>query len=592
MEQLKNLRKLMQEHHVDALIVPGTDPHAGEYITQHWQERKFISAFSGSAGTAVITLDGGCVWTDSRYFLQAGEQLKISGLQLQKDGEIGTPTIMEWLISTLGKGKTIAINPAMISVAAIRNYEAQLSHAGLNLYTEFDFINSVWQNRPSIPMDKAMVFGAEHSGKTVAAKLTELRNKLAKAEANAMLVTALDDIAWITNLRGSDIDYNPVVISFALITDKDATLFVDSKKLTPEVIKHLSESGFKTAEYCEIINALKSLQPTTSIAIDAAKCNYELYKAIPSEVSIIEMPSAIFRMKCVKNEVELAGERRAMLKDGVALVRFWMWIEEMIEKKERVTELSAIAKLRGFRAEQEGFVMESFGTIAGYGAHGAIVHYDANEETDAELKPESFLLLDSGGQYLDGTTDITRTVALGKVTDIMRRDYTLVLKGHLALGHQLFPYGTRGSQLDILARQFLWNNELHYGHGTGHGVGHFLNVHEGPQSIRLDENPTILEPGMVMSNEPGLYRAGQHGIRIENLVTVADYENNVNDFGRFLHFNTLTLFPYDNKSIDIQLLSPEELLQINSYHKMVYNAISPLLNTKESAWLKAKTAAL
>ncbi len=592
MKQLNDIRDLMRKHAVDALIVPGTDPHAGEYIPEHWQERKFISAFSGSAGTAVITLDGGCLWTDSRYFLQAGEQLKASGFALQKDGEMGTPTIMEWLIATLGKGKTVAINPAMISVDAIRGYQAQLSGAEMNLFTDFDFIDAVWENRPSMPLDKVMVFSTEHSGMSTSDKLAKLRNDLAKAGANAMLITALDDIAWLTNMRGNDIDYNPVIISFVLVTEKHATMFLKSEKLTPEAVAHLKEAGIDTDEYGEILNALGRLGGDTVIAIDGAKCNYQLYKAIPENVKVVEIPSPVFNTKCIKNAVELAGTRRAMHKDGVALVRFWMWLEEMLDKKERVTELSAIAKLHDFRAEQEGYVSESFGTIAGYGEHGAIVHYDANEETNAELRAEGFFLLDSGGQYLDGTTDITRTVALGKVTDEMRRDYTLVLKGHLALGSQLFPYGTRGAQLDALARQFLWNNELHYGHGTGHGVGHFLNVHEGPQSIRLNENPTILEPGMILSNEPGLYRAGRWGIRIENLVAVADYANNVNDFGRFLRFENLTLFPYDSRSIDMRLLSPDELLQINYYHKMVYDELSPLLKEKEAAWLKEKTKAL
>lgn len=592
MKQLENLRALMAQKGVDALIVPGTDPHASEYIAAHWRERNYVSGFTGSAGTAVITADGGCLWTDSRYFLQAAEQLKTSGLTLQKEGIIGTPTIAEWLSSTLKNGQVVAINPEMMSVNGVKSLEKELNHSGLKLYTDFDFVGSIWTDRPAMPAEKAMAFGEKYSGESTADKLVRVRAALAKAEANTMLLTALDDIAWLFNLRGADVECNPVVIAFGLVTETDATLFINPDKLTAEVKAHLDGSGVKTADYKAISASLAALDKGTVIAIDPAKCNYALYKAINKSAEIVEMPSPVFKMKAVKNAVELAGTNRAMHKDGVALVRFWMWLENAIAKKERVTELSAIDKLHSFRAEQEGFVTESFGTIAGYGEHGAIVHYAADETSDVELKPESFFLLDSGGQYFDGTTDITRTVALGPVTEQMKADYTLVLKGHLALGHQLFPYGTRGAQLDAIARMFLWNAELQYGHGTGHGVGHFLNVHEGPQSIRMDENPTILEPGMIVSNEPGLYRAGKHGIRIENLVAVSEYPNNENEFGRFLHLKALTLFPYDSRSIEIRMLTPDELLQINAYHRMVYNELAPLLNEEEAAWLKAKTAQL
>ncbi|MBR5825090.1 MAG: aminopeptidase P family protein [Paludibacteraceae bacterium] len=592
MKQLTELRALMAEHKVDALIVPGTDPHASEYIAAHWQERNYVSAFTGSAGTAVITLDGGCLWTDSRYFLQASEQLKLSGLTLQKDGEIGTPTINQWLKTTLGAGKTVAINPDMISINGYKALENELKAAGLNIYTEFDFVNAIWTDRPAMPQSKAVVFDETHCGQSTADKLTALRTRMADAKANTLLITALDDIAWLFNLRGADIDYNPVLIAFGLVTDKDATLFINPDKLTDEVRTHLAKAGVKTDDYTNIKPTLSALAANTRIAVDPVKCNYALYKAIPAVEAIIELPSPVFRMKCIKNAVELAGVERAMRKDGVALVRFWMWLEKAIANGEKVTELSAIDKLHECRAEQEGFLTESFNTIAGYGPHGAIVHYAADEDSNIELKAESFFLLDSGGQYYDGTTDITRTVALGNPTAEMKADYTLVLKGHLALGHQLFPYGTRGAQLDVLARCFLWNAELQYGHGTGHGLGHCLNVHEGPQSIRMDENPTILEPGMLLSNEPGLYRAGKHGIRIENIVAVADYDNNVNEFGRFLHFKALTLFPYDSRSIEIGMLSPDELLQINAYHRMVYNALAPYLTAEEAEWLKAKTAQL
>lgn len=592
MEQLQSVRALMAEHQVDALIVPGTDPHSSEYLAEYWKEREFISAFSGSAGTAVITLEGGCLWTDSRYFLQASEQLKQSGLTLQKEGEIGTPTIEEWLCTTLGKGKTVAINPEMISVNGFNTLQNKLQKGGLNIYTKFDFIKAVWKNRPEMPKSPVIEFGKEHSGENTKSKLIRLREQIASNNANTMLITALDEIAWLFNIRGADIDYNPVNISFALVTPNKATLFIAEEKISDKVRNYLNKFDVNTEAYENIYQALQTLSGDTIIAIDPNKCNYALKIAIPENVTIKEISSPIANMKCIKNETELSGVGRAMVKDGVALVKFWMWLEEKIENKETVTELDVIDNLHRFRAEQEGFITESFNTIAGYGEHGAIVHYAADKDSNATLKAESFLLLDSGGQYYDGTTDITRTVALGKVTQEMKFDYTMVLKGHLALGYQLFPYGTRGAQLDAIARQFLWNSEMQYGHGTGHGVGHCLNVHEGPQSIRMNENPTILEKGMILSNEPGIYRAGKHGIRIENLVVVSDYPNNENEFGKFMRFKTLTLFPYDNKSIEIGLLSPDELLQINTYHQIVYKTLSPHLNTKEAAWLKSKTAQL
>ena len=592
MEQLQSVRALMAEHQVDALIVPGTDPHSSEYLAEYWKEREFISAFSGSAGTAVITLEGGCLWTDSRYFLQASEQLKQSGLTLQKEGEIGTPTIEEWLCTTLGKGKTVAINPEMISVNGFNTLQNKLQKGGLNIYTKFDFIKAVWKNRPEMPKSPVIEFGEEHSGENTKSKLIRLREQIASNNANTMLITALDEIAWLFNIRGADIDYNPVNISFALVTPNKATLFIAEEKISDKVRNYLNKFDVNTEAYENIYQALQTLSGDTIIAIDPNKCNYALKIAIPENVTIKEISSPIANMKCIKNETELSGVGRAMVKDGVALVKFWMWLEEKIENKETVTELDVIDNLHRFRAEQEGFITESFNTIAGYGEHGAIVHYAADKDSNATLKAESFLLLDSGGQYYDGTTDITRTVALGKVTQEMKFDYTMVLKGHLALGYQLFPYGTRGAQLDAIARQFLWNSEMQYGHGTGHGVGHCLNVHEGPQSIRMNENPTKMEKGMILSNEPGIYRAGKHGIRIENLVVVSDYPNNENEFGKFMRFKTLTLFPYDNKSIEIGLLSPDELLQINTYHQIVYKTLSPHLNTKEAAWLKSKTAQL
>lgn len=595
MKQLNDIRALMAQRKVDALIVPSVDPHGSEYVAEHWRERAFISAFTGSAGTAVITLKGGCVWTDSRYFLQAGEQLKLSGLALMKDGEMDTPTINRWLGQTLKRGSRVAINPEMIGVNDFRSMEAELRGYGIELYTEFDFIDAVWRNRPAIPDSKTILLDERYSGESTTDKLARIRRDMQEAGANTLLLTDLGDVAWIYNMRGADIAYNPEIIANAIITLDGGYLFTWAEKVTPDMRAYLEKAGIEIRDYYDTALTLATLTGEDSIAIDPAKCNYALFKAIPAATRIIEMASPVFMTKCVKNETELAGTFTAMHRDGVALTRFFMWLETEMKADHKVTELDVARSLHFYR-EQQGAKDESFGTIAGYGPHGAIVHYEADEESNATLFKESFLLLDSGGQYMGeengrpfaGTTDITRTVALGRPTEQMKRDYTLVLKGHLALGHQLFPYGTRGAQLDAIARQFLWNDELHYGHGTGHGVGHFLNCHEGPQSIRLNEVPAILRPGMIVSNEPGIYRAGVHGVRIENLVTVAEYPNNVNEFGHFLHFRALTLFPYDKASIDIRMLTPEELLQINSYHTYVFRELSPLLNEAEREWLREK----
>ena len=586
MKQLTELRNLMRERGIAALIVPGTDPHSSEYIAAHWQERSYISAFTGSAGTAVITLEGGCLWTDSRYFLQASDQLKKSGLQLQKDGVIGTPDIATWLGTTLKSGDTVAVNPAMFSINGMKKLETQLTEYGISINTNYDFINEIWRDRPALPDAPIMVFDEKYTGRSVDDKLSALRAEMEKLHVDTVLLTALDDIAWLFNLRGSDIECNPVFISFAIVDRKNATLFVNSNKLDDKAKAHLVQSNVEWREYGEIFTALKSLDGGVKIGLDFNKVNYALYKSIPCACQVVEIPPVVFRMKAIKNDVELAGERRAMIKDGVALVRFFMWLEKAVAQG-NVTELSAIAHLHECRAAQDKFVMESFGTIAGYAEHGAIVHYSSSAETDVPLKAENFFLLYSGGQYYDGTTDITRTVALGKLTQQQKRDYTLVLKGHIALATAKFPYGTRGSQLDILARNFLWQNSMNYGHGTGHGVGHFLNVHEGPQNIRMDENPTILEPGMVISNEPGIYRAGQYGIRTENLVAVK--EAGESEFGRFLCFETLTLFPFDTKSIDKKMLTDDEIRWINDYHKTVFKKLSPKLTKEEAAWLEKKT---
>ncbi len=588
-ERLKELRSLMAYQEIAAVIVPGTDPHASEYIAEHWQERQFISGFSGSAGTAVITTDKGGLWTDSRYFLQAEEQLADTDIDLFKEGVIATPSIVTWLGTVLKHGDQVAVNPVMFSVNALKRMKEELATYGLTLNTNYDFIAQVWKNRPALPTQSIFELTTEYAGRTTVDKLETVRAEMVERKVDVLLLSSLDDIAWLFNIRGNDVSYNPVVISYATVEARSATLFINVAKLTEDVKTHLAVSDVSIQPYDKISSYIKNLPTGKRIGLDVNKVSYGLYKAIPCACQVKEMTSPIVGMKCLKNDVELAGLRRALVRDGVALVKFFRWLEEHVPTGE-VTELSAIAYLKHCRAEQELFVTESFGTIAGYAAHGAIVHYDATEESNATLKPENFFLLDSGGQYFDGTTDITRTVGLGPLSKQQKRDFTLVLKGHIALATAKFPHGTRGNQLDILARQFLWENGLQYGHGTGHGVGHFLCVHEGPQSIRMDENPTVLQIGMVLSNEPGLYRTNQYGIRCENLVTVREAE--INEFGTFLNFETLTLFPFDLQALDLSLLTPEEKLWLNNYHELVYERLSPALNETEKEWLKFKTQAI
>lgn len=584
--KLDNLRQLMKGANISAVIVPGTDPHGSEYLTPHWKERAFISGFTGSAGTAVITLDGGGLWTDSRYFLQAEEQLANTGLSLFKEGEVETPSITEFLGRKLRKGSWVSVNPLMFSINSMKKLKGELENYGVHVNTQHDFINQIWNKRPKLPNEPAITLPVEYSGEHIKDKLTRVRKVLKQEKVDYLILTALDDIAWLFNIRGNDIDYNPVVISYAAISRNQAIIFSEKEKFASDVIDQLEYAKVEIDSYDNIFNRLKNLQADDNIGLDFSKANDALYRAIPRDVEIKNIPSPVSQFKGIKNATEIAGIRRAMRRDGVALCNFFYWLENNVEK-ETITELSLSKKLREFRAQQNLFYSESFGTIAGYGSHGAIVHYEATEETDCKIEKDNFLLIDSGAQYKDGTTDITRTVAIGNVSDQQKHDYTLVLKGHLALGRIVFPYGTRGTQLDVLARQFLWNEMLQYGHGTGHGVGHFLNVHEGPHSIRMNENPTIFEPGMVVSNEPGLYRTNQYGIRIENIIVVQAAGSN--EFGKFLEFDNLTLFPYDLNAIDVNMLSQSEKAYINVYHKRVYDLLSSQLEPEIQAWLKVKT---
>jgi len=583
------LRQKMDAKGVAATIIPSTDPHASEYVADYWKERQWISGFTGSAGTVVVTTDKAGVWTDSRYFLQAGLQLESSGIDLFKDGLPDTPAITAWLGEVLPAGSRVGINPLVFSVSAVENLQSELAETGLVLSTDVDFIKTMWTDRSALPDAPVEIYPLEYAGKRAKEKIADIRTILEKKDSDSYLFTGLDEIAWIFNIRCSDVEYNPVVIAFGAIDKQKATLFVSPQKISHNVAALLADEGIEVAPYNAVFDYIATLHVHSKVLLDKGKTNFALYQDIPSHCTVVGIQSPIFYAKSIKNTVELAGTRNAMVKDGVALTRFFMWLEANVPSG-TLTELSIAEQLCKFRAEQALFKGESFGTIAGYKDHGAIVHYSATAESNATLQPEGLLLLDSGGQYLDGTTDITRTVSLGPVTAEEKTDFTLVLKGHIALGKAKFPQGTRGSQLDILARNSMWQRGWNYGHGTGHGVGHFLCVHEGPQSIRMDENATQLVPGMIISNEPGMYRAGKHGIRSENLVTVVEAEKT--EFGQFYAFETLTLCPFDTSVLDFSLLTTEEKEWINKYHQTVYERISPLLNDEEKAWLKKKCAAI
>lgn len=585
-ERLSALRQAMKDAGVSACIIPGTDPHASEYIADYWKEREWISGFDGSAGTVALTLEKAGLWTDSRYFLQGAEQLHGTDIELMKQGEPETLEIIPWLSTELKKGDKVAVNAEMFSVNAYAGMKTQLALSGIEL-VPIDLLKVVWTDRPELPKNSFFVFSAKYTGKSVGEKLEELRNEMKKLNADVFVMSALDDIAWLFNIRGNDVDYNPVVIAYALVDENSATLFIAPEKITEKSKEYLDDNKIIVKDYFDIQKELAKINSAKSVLVDGGKFNQSLFEAIPASCTKRTAMSPVFKLKAVKNKVEMSGVRKAMIKDGVAMTRFFMWFEKALKKGEKLTELSISEKLRSFREDQQGFKGESFGTIAGYGGHGAIVHYKATPESDAEIKREGILLLDSGGQYLDGTTDITRTVALSKPTKRAKKDYTMVLKGHIQLSMAKFPVNTRGSQLDILARKAMWDEAINYGHGTGHGIGHFLNVHEGPQNIRMDENPITLIPGMILSNEPGLYRTDKYGIRIENLVQVIPAEKT--EFGQFLQFETLTLCYIDTKLVDKDMLTDKERKWLNDYHKQVEKILSPQLSEKERKWLRKKT---
>ncbi len=586
--RINSLRIKMQEHKIDAVIIPGTDPHASEYIANCWKDREWISGFTGSAGTIMVGLEFAGLWTDSRYFIQADKQLDGSGITLMKQGVANTPEINSWLISNLNEGSKVAVNSEMISTNAFKKLRSELSEFEIQL-EGLDLVSPIWLDRPQIPTEKLFIHDLHYTGVSVSDKIHTLREKMKELNSDTVILSALDDIAWLFNIRGKDVDYNPVAIAYAIIKMNESILFIDQSKISETDFSRLNDSGIKIDDYANIYNSIQSLTVSSRILIDGNKLNQSLFESIPIVCKVKDAMSPVFKLKSIKNETEIQGIRYAMERDGVALIRFFMWLEENLGKI-KLTELSISRKLKEFRAIDNLFYGESFGTICGFAGHGAIVHYSANEESDAELRADNILLLDSGGQYFDGTTDITRTITLGNPTQEQKTDFTLVLKGHIGIATVIFPEGTRGSQLDILARKAMWDLYLNYGHGTGHGVGHFLNVHEGPQSIRMDENPATLQKGMIISNEPGMYRTNKYGIRTENLVAVIDKGSS--EFGNFLGFETLTLFPIDKNLLDLEKMTEQEIDWLNNYHQQVLTRLSPKLADNEKFWLSQKCEAL
>ena len=585
---LEALREAMRRVNVDAVIIPGTDPHQSEYICDHWKFRDWVSGFTGSNGTAVVTLDKAALWTDPRYFLQAGIELEDSGFVMMKENMGNDPDIHEWLRQNLEEDSVIAIDGRLYNAQAANQLERFCGENGFMLATEFCPADTIWQDRPARPSEPAFVHDVEYAGESAGDKIERLLEVLEQNDATAMLVTALDDIAWLFNLRGNDVAFTPVVIAYAYISQSQRELFVDDVKITDEVRKHLSDCGVRIRKYDDIVHFLERVSEHEVVIIDPNRVSDTLANALMCQKVYFRSP--ITDLKCLKNETQIQGIRHAMECDGAALVRLFMWIEKMAPTG-AVNEVDVWKKGMEERAKFDLYREDSFAMICGYKEHGAIVHYEATDESASTLHDNGILLVDSGAQYLDGTTDITRTVTLGNPTPQEKHDFTLVLQGHLALQRAKFPVGTTGVQLDVLARMPLWQESMTYGHGTGHGVGHFLGCHEGPQSIRTDLNNTRLLPGMITSNEPGLYKTGEYGIRTENLLLTVEAEK-TDEFGNFLAFEPLTLFPYDLRLIDRSMLSPVEVEQINEYHAMVRERLTPLLNADEAAWLNDKTQAL
>lgn len=585
--RLARLRELMKREHLPAFIFPSTDAHQSEYVADHWRGREWISGFNGSAGTAVVTMKSAALWTDSRYFLAAEEQLEGTEYQLMRLKIEGTPTIAEWLGKELQDVQSPEVG--LDGMVNSYNYVKDLSYSlrklgGITLRTNLDPLEQIWENRPSLPANPVEIQSLEYAGETLVSKVARIRKSLRELHADGMLVSALDDIAWTLNLRGTDVHCNPVFVSYLLIESDKVSLFVDDNKLSLEVKQYLQDNQVSLYNYNKVEKCLESYSEY-NILLDGDETSYYLWKTVKCQ-EIVAAASPISAMKAVKNKAEIEGYRSAMLKDGVAMVKFLKWLKPAVEAGGQ-TEISIDEKLTSLRAEQKLFRDISFDTIAGYAQHGAIVHYEATPEIDVVLKPEGLILIDSGAQYQDGTTDITRTIALGAVSEEMKHIYTLVLKAHIQLELVKFPDGASGTQLDAVGRECMWREGYNFLHGTGHGVGSYLCVHEGPHQIRMEWMPTPLRAGMTLTDEPGLYLAGKFGVRIENTVLISDYMST--EFGKFLQIEPLTLCPIDTTPIDVDMLLPEEIDWLNAYHHSVYEKLSPFLDEEEKIWLENAT---
>lgn len=585
-QRLESLREVMHREHLSAFIFPSTDAHQSEYVADHWQGRTWISGFNGSAGTAVVTMKSAALWTDSRYFLAAEEQLKGTEFQLMKLKIEGTPTISEWLAQELqGENAEVGLDGMVNSYHETMGLIADLRKSGgITVRTNFDPLGLIWTDRPAIPANPVEIQPMEFAGESVASKISRIRTALRQRHADGMLISALDDIAWTLNLRGTDVHCVPVFVSYLLISSQQVSLYVDSAKINDEVKAYLTENGISLYPYNKVAEGLERYSEY-NILLDGDETSYFLWKTVKCQ-EIIAGNSPVPAMKAQKNDREIAGFRQAMLRDGVAVVKFLRWLKPAVEAGGQ-TEISIDRKLTSLRAEQHLFRDISFDTIAGYQAHGAIVHYEATPETDVALKPEGLILIDSGAQYQDGTTDITRTIALGPVTEEMKHVYTLVLKGHIQLELAKFPDGASGTQLDALARECMWREGYNYLHGTGHGVGSYLSVHEGPHQIRMEWKPTPLRAGMTVTDEPGLYLSGKFGVRIENTLLIKDYQTT--EFGKFLQMESLTLCPIDLTPVDFSMLQPKEIEWLDTYHRDVFEKLSPYLEGEDLEWLREAT---
>ena len=590
-QRIENIRDLMKEKNIYAYIVPSSDYHQSEYVGDYFKSREFMSGFTGSAGTLIISMDEAGLWTDGRYFIQAENELKDSGIKLFKMGEEGVPTIEEYLLEKLPKNSTLGFDGRVMSVKEGQSLANKLAFKGINIEYKYDLVNDIWEDRCSLPTEKAFLLGTEYSGESFSDKLSRIRAVMKEKKATTHILASLDDIAWLFNIRGRDVKSNPVVLSYAVISIDSVYLFIDKNKIGEDIRAELSKENVQIKGYEEVYEFIKNIDENEVVLIDTSKVNYAIYNNIPSNVQKIEERNPSILFKSIKNEIELKNIRNSHIKDGVAFTKFMYWLKNNIGKIE-ITEISATQKLEEFRREQDKFIEPSFSTIAAYKDHAAMMHYSATEESNYKLEPRDLFLVDSGGQYFDGTTDITRTIALGPIPKNVRRDFTNVVRGMIRLSKAKFLYGCRGYNLDILARGPLWEEGIDYKCGTGHGIGFVLNVHEGPNGFRWKvrediDDTCILEEGMVTTNEPGVYVENSHGIRIENEIVVRKAEKN--EYGQFMDFEVITFAPIDLDAIDESLILKDEKIYLNNYHKQVYDKISPYLNEEEKQWLKTYT---